>query len=98
MLSVCVLVAISATSGAMITPAMPARFTQVALKTLNLPGSTSLGRLVLANGAAPQLEQLDLSSCGSLRHVFVQSATLQVLRLTDCAALTKVRCMSICCN
>lgn len=77
---------------------MPARYTQMALKTLNSPGSSNLGRLVLSNGAAPQLEQLDLSSCGNLQYVFVQSATLQVLRLTGCTALTKVRRLSIRCN
>ena len=80
------------------TLAMPARHTQMALKTLNVPGSSNLGRLVLSNGAAPQLEQLDLSCCGNLQYVFVQSATLQVLRLTGCTALTKVRRLSIHCN
>jgi hypothetical protein len=77
---------------------MSAYFTQMALKTLNLPGSSNLGRLVLSNGAAPQLEQLDLSCCGNLQYVFVQSATLQVLRLTGCTALAKVRRLSIRCD
>ena len=68
--------------------------TQIALKTLLVPGSANLGQLVLSNGTAPQLEQLDLSSCGSSQYVFVQSAALQVLRLQDCTALNKVRHMS----
>lgn len=74
---------------------MPVRPTQVALKILNLPGSAHLGRLVLSNGAAPQLEQLNLSSCENLQYVYVQSATLQSLRLQGCPALTKVPHMYI---
>jgi len=61
------------------------------LASVDVSGSHNLRNVVVSPMAScPSLTELDLSRCGSLDYVMVQSESLKTLRIVGCSELTKV--------